>query len=401
MKIKSKIFKRKSGKSEGKWIARVEYFDEVDGRTKYIEHTFDRKTDAVDDRNREVLRLQSTHGRIQSGDRMKFSELAQIHSDRFYQPPVIKDGRRVAGVRSFKTVRGHITMLRKFFGARIIRHITSESLIDYRLWRLKQGSQRGKNKGSSPVSIATVNRELSTLRTILSFAVDKDWLVKGPSFRRIIDGDAETARDRLLTIAEEERLLAACQGERLVSYTRKRKGHVEAITAKHSLDNPQLKAIILLAIDGGLRRGEILKLRWQDIDLENYRIHILATHTKTERARYAPLSERARDELLRIRKFVKGDRPFPFNNFSGAFETAKRLAKVEGLRFHDLRRTAITRWIQGGNPLALAGKLAGHSQLQTTQKHYITANADMVTEMALNMNAARQNGIVDESDLVN
>lgn len=50
------------------------------------------------------------------------------------------------------------------------------------------------------------------------------------------------------------------------------------------------------------------------------------------------------------------------------FATAKRLAGIEDLHFHDLRRTVVTRWIQQGNPLALAGKLAGHSQLQTSNK---------------------------------
>jgi integrase len=58
--------------------------------------------------------------------------------------------------------------------------------------------------------------------------------------------------------------------------------------------------------------------------------------------------------------------------------TAKRLAKINDLHFHDLRRTAITLWIQQGTPLALAVKLGGHSQLQTTMKHYTANDADSV-----------------------
>jgi integrase len=403
MKIKSKVFKRKTGKSKGKWIARVEYFDEVDGRAKYIEHTFAKRTDAVDDRNLEVSRIQATHGQIQTGDKMKFDELAQLYSDRFYGPAIIKDGRKVAGVRSHKTVKGHLKMLRAFFGPRLIRHITPESLIDYRLWRLEQGSQRGKEKGSESISISTVNRELSSLRTIMTFASDKGWLIRPPSFKKIIDTDAERARDRLLTPDEEERLLAACQGERLIPYTRTRNGREESITAKHSVDNPQLKAILLLAIDGGLRRGEILKLRWQDFDFENYRVSIVATNTKTQRARFAPLSERVIEELFRIRPLVRGDRPFPFNNFSGAFETAKKLAGISDLRFHDLRRSAITRWIAAGVPLTFAGKLAGHAAgSAVTSKHYIATDAEMVSEIARNMNAARSTATVEtENDLLN
>jgi len=56
------------------------------------------------------------------------------------------------------------------------------------------------------------------------------------------------------------------------------------------------------------------------------------------------------------------------------------------LHFHDLRRTAITRWIQQGTPLALAGKLGGHTQLQTTMKHYTANDAESVKEITERMN---------------
>jgi integrase len=402
MNIKSKVFKRKTGKSAGKWIGRIEYFDEVDGRTKYIEHTFAKRSDAVDDRNKEVTRIQATYGQIQTGDKMKFDELASIYSDRFYVPAVIKDGRKVAGIKSHKTVKGHVSMLRKFFGPRLIRHITSESLIDYRLWRIEQGSQRGLTKGSKPITIGTVNRELSSLRTIMSFASEKGWLIRSPSFKKVIDSEAEQARDRLLTHDEEVRLLAVCQGVREVPYKRTRRGKVEEITARHDVDNPQLKAMILLAVDSGLRRGEILKLGWDDFDFDNCRINIVSTNTKTQRPRFAPLSDRTKNELIRVRSLVNGDRPFPFNNFSRSFETAKRLARIDNLRFHDLRRTAITKWIQLGSPLAFAGKLAGHTQLQTTQKHYIGADAEMVTAVAMNINASmKPAAVIEENGLVN
>jgi integrase len=63
------------------------------------------------------------------------------------------------------------------------------------------------------------------------------------------------------------------------------------------------------------------------------------------------------------------------------------LAKIDDLHSHDLRRTAITRWIQQGTPLALAGKLGGHSQLQTTMKHYTANDANSVQEITERINA--------------
>ena len=144
--------------------------------------------------------------------------------------------------------------------------------------------------------------------------------------------------------------------------------------------------MIILAIDSGMRRGEIFKLRWQDFDFENNLIRIVGTHTKTERERIAPLSQRAKDELEKLREITNGENPFPFIEIKRSFATAKRLAGIEDLHFHDLRRTAITRWIQQGTSLAFAGKFAGHSQLQTTMKHYTSTDADMIQEVNQKMN---------------
>jgi integrase len=92
-----------------------------------------------------------------------------------------------------------------------------------------------------------------------------------------------------------------------------------------------------------MRLGEIQKLQWDDIDFDNGIISVLGTNTKTERERFAPLSERARLELESLREISTGDKPFPYKYIKRAFGTAKRLAGIEDLHFHDLRRTAITR----------------------------------------------------------
>jgi len=214
-------------------------------------------------------------------------------------------------------------MLKRFFGKRLIRQITTESLTDYKLWRLGNGSQHPTAKDKAElkqIKLATVNRELSTMRRMMRFAYGKGWILKDIFFNaKVIEMSAEIERTRLLTSDEETRLLAACQGEREIEYTRTRRGKEEKIKAVHDVDNPHLKAIILLAIDSGMRRGEILKLRWKDIDFENNLIRILGTHTKTERERIAPLSARAKDELERIEKFTSGEKPFNFDSFKRSF----------------------------------------------------------------------------------
>ena len=383
MEIKHKIFKRKTGKSIGKWIIRIEYFDEIYGKNRFMERHAEKRSDAIDERDRLIGDIKKSHGQIQTGERMTFTQLADFCEKHFYQSAVIIEGRRVAGVRSVSTAKAQLSVLKKFFGKRLIKGITTESLTDYKLWRLKTDSER---KGV-PVKIATVNRELSVMRKMMRFAFGKGWILKDIFFNaRVIEISNEIERTRLLSKDEETRLLNSCQGEREVTYKRQWKGVEQEITATISVDNPQLKAMIILAIDSGMRRGEIFKLRWQDIDFDNNLIRIVGTHTKTERERIAPLSQRAKDELEKLKEITAGENPFPFIDIKRSFATAKRLAGIDDLHFHDLRRTAITRWLQQGTSLAFAGKFAGHSQLQTTMKHYTATDANMIQEMNERMN---------------
>ncbi len=384
MDVKAKVFKRKTGKSKDTWIVRIQYFDEVKGKTAFMERHAEKKADATDLRDQLVDDLKKTHGQMQTGERMTFAQLSDICEKTFYKPAVIIEGRKVAGIRSSVTVVGQIKVLKKFFGKRLIKELTTESLTDYKIWRTKDDS---KLLGR-PVKLTTVNRDLSVMRKMMRFAYSKGWILKDIFFNaKVIDTSGELERTRLLTKAEETRLLASCQGEREVGYKRTVKGVEKEVTATISVDNPHLKAMIILALDSGMRRGEIFKLRWQDIDFENDLIRIVGTHTKTERERIAPLSQRAKDEIENIRKISESEHPFPFSNIKRSFATAKRLAKIDDLHFHDLRRTAITRWIQQGTSLAFAGKFAGHSQLQTTMKHYTATDGNMIQELNDRMNA--------------
>jgi hypothetical protein len=78
MDIKEKIFKRKSGKSKEKWIIRIEYFDKIQGKTRFVERQADRKTTAADERDRLVDEIKKTQGQIQTGERMTFEQLADV-----------------------------------------------------------------------------------------------------------------------------------------------------------------------------------------------------------------------------------------------------------------------------------------------------------------------------------
>jgi hypothetical protein len=112
MEVKSKVFKRKTGKSKGKWIVRIEYFDDMKGKKCFMERHADRKGDATDLRNKLVDDVKKSHGQIQTGERMTFNDLATICEKNFYQSAEFAEGRKISGVRSVNTAKAQLEQIR-------------------------------------------------------------------------------------------------------------------------------------------------------------------------------------------------------------------------------------------------------------------------------------------------
>jgi integrase len=356
MKISSRVFRRVEGK--GPWIVRIKYVDPISGKDRYIERHKNSHKEAIDERNKQINDLNRSHGQSPTGEKMKLDDLAGVCRKTIHKPAVIINGRKEDGVKAYGTIQHHVKNLIVFFGNRPIRKITKDSLTAYKIQRLT---------AKRPVTVTTVNRELATLKTMLKVAATEGWILIDPFFNaRAIDKSAEIERTRILTVEEESRLLAALEGTYEQNYTYKNK----EVTVTYTQDYPHLKAIIIFALDTAMRLGEILKLEWKDIDFDENTIRVLATNTKTQTERIVPLSERAKRQLEIMRELYLGERPFPFVSIQRGFTSAKKRAKIKGLQFRDLRRTAITRWIAQGTVLPFAGKVGGHTQWQTTMKHY-------------------------------
>jgi integrase len=137
-----------------------------------------------------------------------------------------------------------------------------------------------KVKVSRQRTIASVNRELSLLRQIFVFAEAEDSITRNPftGAKKIISTAAEVERDRLLSFEEEKSLLAACDNE----------------NRKH------LKPLIITAVDPAMRRGELLKLVWADVDLDGGVITVKATNAKTEKKRIIGVTSRVKTELTKL-----------------------------------------------------------------------------------------------------
>jgi integrase len=90
------------------------------------------------------------------------------------------------------------------------------------------------------------------------------------------------------------------------------------------------------------------------------------------------LTERVKRELLALPSLGASEQVFPIKDFKRAWETTKRLAGIQDLRFHDLRTSCITGLQVKGVGQGIAGRIAGHSQVTTTARYYTVADSEIV-----------------------
>ena len=239
-------------------------------------------------------------------------------------------------------------------------------------------------KRDSNLSPATLQKVFIVLRTCLDDAV-ADGLI-GTNVLATVKQPSIPAREvRHLTAPEAQRLLNAASPTRY-------------------------GALFALIAHLGLRKGEALALRWEDVDIEARQIHIRRTlsrvsgslvvgEPKTARSRRKlPLSEALLSllETQRARQVQDAEdaanfwtdsgyiftsetgQPLDPRNTLRAFDTAARKAGIEGATVHSLRHTAATLLITSGNDLRTVSELLGHSNVRTTLDVYAHTNDELV-----------------------
>jgi integrase len=346
---------------KGKLYARLQYQAE-DGRyvAKYKPITDKRTAKRVVDDMRLEL---ETHGEeILRTDKMTCAELIREYEKTKLVSATYSNGIKVSGRRSLLPAKSALKPIVSYFGRKLVRSIKARDLESYKNERLtapvevevkvKIGTGENaiwrKEKRVRPRKVASVNRELELLRAIFNFAVQNEWLIKNPFglAKGIISKAAEVERNRVLSPDEEQRLLAACVDRRA-----------------------HLNPLIICALDTGMRRGEMFKMRWRDIDFGSGEIFIPQTNTKTEVARSVGMTPRLRAALEDLwaesPQSMSGLAFGPLVTVKVAWKSACDLAKLKNFRLHDCRHTATTRMIASGSPHTEVMKITGHSQLKT------------------------------------
>lgn len=178
----------------------------------------------------------------------------------------------------------------------------------------------------------------------------------------IISKAAEVERDRVLSFAEEQRLLAAC------------------VTGR-----AHIRPIIICALDTAMRRGEMFKMRWREVNLATGEIFIPQTNTKTEVERSVGVTDRLREELQKLWKVSPKDKDGLVFGIKStiklAWKSACTKAEIVDFRLHDCRHTATTRMIASDSPHTEVMKITGHKQLKTFLR-YLNITTDTTQKCA-------------------
>jgi len=260
----------------------------------------------------------------------------------------IEDYMKLQMPRSWQVEMSRIKRLRAAFGDRRIDQITT-SEIDMFLAELRRS-------GSSPGS---VNRYRSRLSNMMNRAIAWGYRENNP-VKMIGRLKEEKLPDRYLLPDEFQALLGACEGD--------------------------LRAMVHLAAVTGMRRGELLTLRWEDIDLGRGYLVVQAANSKTSEGRTIPLNGEAR-EVLRSLDSSSSESVFQFKYFPRKrwVEAIQKLGwhqtnnpRLKNWRFHDLRHACASWLVMADVPLSKVAKILGHKELKTTQRYAHLADSSLV-----------------------
>ena len=134
--------------------------------------------------------------------------------------------------------------------------------------------------------------------------------------------------------------------------------------------DPVWKALIVLAIETGMRRGELLGLTWDRIDQRGGVVHL--PDTKNSTGRDVPLSPAALKALKALPRQIDGSVfPLSLNDHGNRWRTLAKSAGITGLTFHDLRHEATSRFVESGRwNMAEIAAITGHKTMEMLKRYY-------------------------------
>ncbi|MEE9441578.1 MAG: site-specific integrase [candidate division Zixibacteria bacterium] len=237
-----------------------------------------------------------------------------------------------ANKRSWERDYRSIKVLKRWFSDKKLFEITPLSV------------EKFKSARNTEVSGASVNRELACMKHMFTKAIEWDMAAVNP-VKQVKMFRENPGRIRYLSNDEIKRLIHAC--------------------------NDTLRPIVIVALHTGMRKQEILDLRWESLDIDQKIIYVCGT--KSGHDRQIPMLEPVLFAIKSMPKrsehiFTRPGRGRVIN-IRKAFEYAKKRSKIDNFTFHDLRHTFASHLVMNGTDLLTVKELLGHQTIEMTLRY--------------------------------
>lgn len=247
--------------------------------------------------------------------------------------------------KSYYTDEKIAGLLKKVFAGKCLHEITTLEI------------EKFKVKRAAEVSPATVNRALAVLKSMFNRAIEWRKTTENPC-KGVKMLKENNQRLRFLEKEEIRRLLETIDELILIN--------------KHD-QYLHLKPIVIIALHTGMRKGEILGLKWRDVDIQRKTIHL--SDTKNGEKRDVPMNDIVTKTIIAVPKHrdsayifcnQKGE---PYGDIKKSFLTAIKKSDIVDFHFHDLRHTFASQLVMAGVDLNTVRDLLGHKSLEMTLRY--------------------------------
>jgi len=272
--------------------------------------------------------------------------------------------------------QGNLDILKRYYS-----HLYSRSLDKITPWDVQKWRTDKLKAGLKP---ATLNRATATLKALLSKAVEWGVISANPltSFKplkldnkgrvRYLSGDEEKSLRTALS-DREARLKAE---RRRYNQWREVRGYEPYPNLDEVTFADYLKPLVILSINTGMRRGELFKLTWENVELQRHTVTVVGVGAKSGKTRHIPLNDEAFAVLVAWRNQHRKGLVFPspvtgerLTDIKWSWGAVVKDAKLKNFTFHDLRHTFASKLVMKGVDLNTVRELLGHASIDMTLRY--------------------------------
>lgn len=278
------------------------------------------------------------------------------------------EAQRKSGAKTLARLKG---VFGPTFGSKLLSQIAPFAIERWRSARLKAG-----------ISPHTANRDIAALKSAINKAVKWRILATHPLKDIALLSADDSSIVRYLTAAEEKSLhaaLSARDDERRAERDRSNAWRAERrypLWPALGVYTDHLTPLVLMALHTGLRRGELLALKWSDLTLDPARavVTVQWASAKSSRTRRVPLNDTIRQALTtwRADREPESDDDLVFGvttHFKKSWAAVLTEAKIVNFRFHDCRHTFASKLVMAGVDLNTVRELLGHATIKMTLRY--------------------------------